>query len=224
MQAAGCGTSRASARLASLGRRALSAVGPPTEGQGCLQHLARVRCLGAAGPSCGPALRTSMTELPDTIWPSWAWALTFLRRWMLRSRSRLSLTKRSLENSHLSGSAFLKPCSAGPLVCSRQVQHHAASSRLWIKRRAHTTAADVAPVQARRSGARRGSLCRRAAHIGVELAHEGRKVVVLKVLRQQVPRELCRLLDHKAAPRAVRPATQAHSSSSSSRMAPLAGG
>ena len=68
-----------------------------------------------------PLRRTSMTELPATIWPSWACAaaFTFLRRWMVRSRSRRSLRKRSLENSQRSGSAFLKPCVTNHVLSCR---------------------------------------------------------------------------------------------------------
>ena len=52
-----------------------------------------------------------MAEGPTTIWDSWLAGaeVVFLRRWMLRSRSLRPLMKWSLENSHLSGSAFLKP-------------------------------------------------------------------------------------------------------------------
>ena len=93
-------------------------------------------------------------------------ALLVLRRWMPRSRSLRCLMKWSFENSHLSGSAFLKPCDTSSCV------------KLVF------------------SG-RQGSA---GAHVGVQLAHEGREVVVLEVLREQVARELRRLLHHKAAP------------------------
>ena len=200
---------------------------------------------GAMGPNAGgpsvQAQRTSTAGWPEdtsallcaTVWP--------FRRWIFLSRSGLSFWKSAFENSHRSGSIFLKPCSVpgvracvcryvssicdavaphsrgGMLATNRQDAEHTACSCAALTADVTRAASSQLPAlavafvgQTAPGGQSPGAISKRAAsgsvharcsftshtssdklrqrkgntHIGVELPHERREVVVFEVLGQ----------------------------------------